>query len=380
MSLFLRIDINIIAMVLLGIIFCLAYKSLDKKDKINEIFLYMSLIIILEILFETLTCVINTYPNQSLIPVSIFLHMCLFITAPILTYFWYKFVRYWMKGDSKISLKKNILLLTPSAINLIITLLSPFYDFVFYIDSLNQYKRGSLFLISAFITYFYIFLSFFLILKERKKFLKEDYLPLLIFGILPIAGAIVQTLFYGTLLMWSCCSFSLIIVYNFLQQRMVHLDKLSGAWTRSSFDYYIARRIKIKNNETFGIIFADIDNLKDINDKYGHLEGDLAIKNTVSLFRSVLRKTDIIARFGGDEFIIVLECDSRDLLDKTIERIKCCFNNYNYVSSKDYKIECSYGADIFDVNNNNIEQFIFNVDSMMYCSKKEKKLNLEYNN
>ena len=374
MNLFLRIDINLVAIALLGITFLIAYKRLDKRDKLNEIFLNVSIIIILEIIFETLTCVINGQPDQRLIPFSFFLHMCLFITAPILTYFWYTFVHYWVMSDDNISKKNNILLLIPLIVNFIIAILSPFYDFIFYIDYSNEYHRGSLFILSSLITYFYIILSFVLLLKQKKKIFKEEFLPLFVFGILPMIGGLLQTMFYGILLMWSCTAFSLVIVYNFLQQRMIHLDNVSGAWTRSSFDYYISKRVQLKEDEPFGLIFADIDGLKNINDKFGHLEGDFAIKTAIKLIKSVLRENDVIARFGGDEFVIVLNCDTKLTLEKTIERIKVSFVKYNENSDKGYALECSFGADIFDVNSRSLEQFLYHVDNLMYCSKNQKKL------
>lgn len=57
---------------------------------------------------------------------------------------------------------------------------------------------------------------------------------MLIFAGLPLIGGVLQTLFYGYLFMWSGAAFALVIVYIFLQQRMVHLDDLTGAWDRVS--------------------------------------------------------------------------------------------------------------------------------------------------
>lgn len=89
------------------------------------------------------------------------------------------------------------------------------YNLVFFINSSNIYHRGPLFIISAGIIYFYLIYSFGLIFKQKKKIVKQEFLPLIIFGILPIIGGLLQTLFYGVLLMWSTCAFSLVIVYNF---------------------------------------------------------------------------------------------------------------------------------------------------------------------
>ncbi|ATW28767.1 GGDEF domain-containing protein [Candidatus Formimonas warabiya] len=373
MSVFLRIDINIVAIVLLGTVVLIAYNRLDKQDKLNKVFLSTSLIILLETFFETITCIINGRPEQWLIPVSVFLHLCLFITAPILTYFWYIFISSWVVPSNAISGKKHILLLIPVVFNFIITVLSPMYNLVFFINSSNIYHRGPLFIISAGIIYFYLIYSFGLIFKQKKKIVKQEFLPLIIFGILPIIGGLLQTLFYGVLLMWSTCAFSLVIVYNFLQQRMIHLDYLTGAWTRGSFDYYISQRVKQKGNDKFGVVIIDLDGLKQINDEYGHFEGDCAIKTTVVLIKSALRKTDIVARFGGDEFIIILDCESQEGLEKTLERINFRFMQYNIGSKKKYKLEYSLGAEIFDSRYHSIEELLHHVDNLLYNNKKKKK-------
>lgn len=374
MDVFLRIDINIMAMVLLGLVSFNAHKRLDRQDLLNKVFLIVSLIIIAQLFFETATCIINKRPEQWLISISVFLHICLFAIAPILTYYWYFFIKNLVVSDEATVRKSNIILLIPVMVSIVLTLLSPVYNFSFYIDSSNVYHRGPLFNINAAITYFYIFYGFILIVQNRRKIVKQEFVPLCIFSVLPIIGGLVQTLFYGTLLMWSGTAFSLVIVYIFLQQRMVHLDALTGVWSRGSFDYYISQRLKQKNNDRFGVIYFDIDKLKNINDSFGHVEGDLAIKTSIAIIKNAIRKNDIIVRMGGDEFLIILDCESNADLEKTINRINASFLEHNKNSGKGYKLECSFGADIFNSDYSSIEQFLRHVDNLMYENKRDKML------
>jgi diguanylate cyclase (GGDEF)-like protein len=213
-----------------------------------------------------------------------------------------------------------------------------------------------------------------IIIKNHKKIIKEENTPLILFSIFSIIGGIVQTLFYGVLLMWSSAAFSFIIVYIFLQKRMIQLDKLTGAWTRVSFGQYVLQRANHVNNwGDFGVIFIDLDGLKNIYDTYGHLEGDHAIKTAVKLIRNSLRKTDIIARFGGDEFVVVLDSITIEEINNIINEINEQFEAYNTTSGKEYKIEYSYGADIFNSNYRNIDHFLNHVDNLMYIRKGDKK-------
>lgn len=205
------------------------------------------------------------------------------------------------------------------------------------------------------------------------KIVREEYVPLLIFGILPVVGGFLQSAFYGILLMWSCAGFSLVVMYIFLQQRMVHIDDLTGAWTRGSFEYCISQRIRQKKDDVFGLIALDIDGLKVINDQYGHPEGDYVLKITVQLIKSVLNSTDIIARTGGDEFLILLDCKSNDKMNHTIKKIRSSLKHYNEATEKEYVLDCSIGAEIFHSDLEEIDQFMRRVDSLLYADKKLKK-------
>ncbi|MBN7771809.1 GGDEF domain-containing protein [Clostridium aminobutyricum] len=373
MNVFLRIDINIAAMILLTVVLLIAYNHLDRTDRLNRAFLITSFVIILELFFESATCVLNGRPEPWCNPLSNLLHVCLFSAGPLLTYFLYSFICRCVVPNAYISKTEQIILLIPVVFNCIITVLSPFYALVFSIDHSNIYHRGPLFLVSAVIIYLYILIAFAFILKNRKKIVAEEFIPLLVSGILPLIGGLLQTLFYGILLMWSSSAFSLILVYIFLQQRMVHLDKLTGAWSRESFETYIAQRIKLEVDHPFGVIFADMDGLKQINDQYGHLEGDFAIRKSVELIKSVLQKKGIIARAGGDEFFILFDCNSRNQLEELIDQINTCFAQYNALSEKSYTLECSLGAELFSSSYSSIEQFINHIDHLMYANKNEKK-------
>ncbi len=371
MSVFFRVDINIVGMVLLGLIFTIAFRRLDKQDLLNKMFLKLSLIIMLQLFFETVTCVINRRPELWLIPLSNVLHICLYSVATFLTYCWLILIKNILITGRKSFTKTDKLLFLPVVINLVITLLSPKYKLVFYISESNVYHRGAFFVVSSVITYSYLLYGLVLILINKRKMLKQDFILFHVFAVLPLIGGLIQTLFYGVLLMWSSVAFSLIILFIFLQQRMIQIDDLTGAWNRSSFDYYIAKKLQ-QNGIKMGMIYVDIDGLKQINDEYGHLEGDYAIKTIIQMIRSVIRKSDVIVRMGGDEFIVIMENASHEILEHTIRRIKACLDGYNKKGEKSYRLMCSFGADVLSSGSDSIEQFLRHIDDLMYQDKKMK--------
>ena len=376
MNLFLRVDINIIAMIMLLLVYVVAYRRLEKKDSFNKMFITISLIILFQLFLETTTCLINNRPQLWLIPVTEVLHIFLFTIAPILTCYWYFLIQKLVKPIEVSSKKRYLLFWLPVALNFVLTILSPVLHFVFYIDKANGYHRGPLYLVSAAITYFYIVCALFLIIKNRRELPKQDFHILSLFIGFPICGGLVQTLFYGPLLIWSCAAFSLVIVFIFLQQRMVKLDDLTGAWDRGSFEYFITQRLE-NGNKKFGLIYVDIDKLKEINDTFGHMEGDYALKMAVTLIRNVIHKDDFVIRQGGDEFLIIINCEMKEVLDKIIERMEATFAEYNINSVKKYRLECSFGGDIFNSSYSSIEMFINHVDNLMYQNKNEKRIKLK---
>lgn len=373
MGTYLRIDINLTAMVLLGMVLYIAALRLDRKEPLNRLFVWTSGIVMLQLFFETATCVINRHAGDGWLFLSILLHVSLFITAPILTCFWCVFLHSWIVPEDTGTAGRRLLMAVPVVMNGILVVASVFTGWMFYFDTGNVYHRGPLFVFASLITYSYLLIGLHLIFRHRKRIVHQEFLPMFVFGFLPLFGGLIQTLFYGVLLMWSGTAFSLIIVYIFLQQRMVQRDQLTGVWSRDSFDRYILQRAEHGGRAPFGVIFVDMDGLKAINDTYGHYEGDSAIQTTVLLVRQALRADDTIARFGGDEFVIAVNCAEAADLWFVMARIEDNFRQFNREMKKPYVLECSFGGDLYDSKVENIEPFLVRVDQRMYQSKRLKK-------
>lgn len=373
MSLLLRIDNNIVAIIVSLIFTINILGRLDIKDKKNIVFFNMFIFNIIELCIETSTCIINKQPSVWLVPLSITLHLILFTLAPVVTYMWYLFSRLWVYEEYK--LKEDIVLLIPLVINTLLTVASPFFKTVFYIDQNNVYHRGSLFFVSMAAAYFYLLVSFIFVYRNKDKIRKIEYFPLLLFGVFPAVAALVQSLFYGFLLIWSSIAFSMIIAYVYLQQGMMHTDYLTGAWTREKFYLYLNKFIDGDKGKEFAIVFIDLDGFKSINDTYGHAEGDKALKAVVSTINGILPKDAYIARYGGDEFVLILNTGNNSEVKAVLNNINDAFGNYNSLSDNPYDLKYSYGYKIYDDNlKMSADEFINHVDKLMYKAKQDKKI------
>ena len=106
-------------------------------------------------------------------------------------------------------------------------------------------------------------------------------------------------------------------VYQKKLEKMATEDKLTGAYNRHTFDIIYEQALKEarRKQKTFSLILFDIDDFKRVNDKFGHLAGDAVLKNIVALTLAGIRESDMLCRWGGEEFLILLkECDLTNAL------------------------------------------------------------------
>jgi len=369
-----RIDINLFSAFALFLVASIAYRRLDHRERLNRAFFYTSLIIIGELLIEAATCWINGILGLGVRTLAAILHVFLFLGAPLLTTYWFLLL-----CQVVIPLKNNsqwlkIVVLIIQIANFSIVILSPWFGWVFSIGAGNVYERGPLFIVSWIVTYSFLALSVGVILKNRKRMSLWNITLLLIVCALPLLGGFLQATLYGILTMWPSVALGLVILYLFLQERLVHLDGLTGAWNRESFEHYINERLRFHPDWPFAALYFDLDHLKSINDRFGHPEGDFALQESVSIIRSVIGPEDIIARMGGDEFIVILNTEDAQKLEAIRSLILERLEKYNLGFGKPYQIGLSVGTGLYGPGYSSIEHFIHQLDQRMYEAKRLKDI------
>jgi diguanylate cyclase (GGDEF)-like protein len=154
-------------------------------------------------------------------------------------------------------------------------------------------------------------------------------------------------------------------------------DELTGLYNRRGFYIFGEKFFSMakRKKTSLLIMYCDLDKFKLINDIYGHKEGDCALKTTASILKSTCRDYDIISRFGGDEFVILLDNIHLDEFEKLKQRIKCAFSDYNSQSNKGYQIQISLGCTTYSPEldqNSTFEELIEQADKKLYTEKKRK--------
>jgi diguanylate cyclase (GGDEF)-like protein len=146
-------------------------------------------------------------------------------------------------------------------------------------------------------------------------------------------------------------------------------DKLTGLYNRLFFETELDR---LGNSRQFpiSIIMVDVDNLKRINDTFGHAAGDRLLSAVADLFARIFRREDIVSRFGGDEFVILLPNADEEVAKKTIERINREIGEYNK-QHLDLPINISMGSSTAS-QGDSLTEHLKQADQTMYDVKHKK--------
>jgi diguanylate cyclase (GGDEF) domain len=278
--------------------------------------------------------------------------------------------------DVKIKLRYNILLWSLCIITSVIIISTSFTGMIFYFDDLKQYHRGPFFYVPMLIILAMIIIVESLLLVYKKRIKITYYHSLTLFLLAPILGWILQFFIFGLPFSLVGITFAALILFLNIQYSKMDRDYLTGTYNRQALDNYMQHMIDTASNrKQFAAILIDLDNFKSINDKYGHYEGDIALKQAVKLLYDSVRHSDFIARYGGDEFCIVIDSDDPAALNAVIDRIKSNLTIFNQKSNKPYELSFSLGSSMHDKSfGNKAEQFYKVIDKRMYENKLKNDL------
>lgn len=161
--------------------------------------------------------------------------------------------------------------------------------------------------------------------------------------------------------------------------KLAHYDELTGLPNRILLNKTLQRICSTKENGTSAILFLDIDNFKNINDKYGHIAGDYTLKKVASIIESTIRVHDNVARVSGDEFVICLNnIKNREDIDFYAKRLLERFKMPLEYKNKKLNISLSIGISMYPTDTVIQEELINFSDQAMYEVKKNGKNNFKF--
>jgi diguanylate cyclase (GGDEF)-like protein len=166
---------------------------------------------------------------------------------------------------------------------------------------------------------------------------------------------------------------------NELLNQLSTLDELTGIYNRRGFMEKVEYYINIPSNigKKAILLFADMDSLKVVNDKFGHKDGDYALKNIANILTMSFGPHDVIGRIGGDEFVCFAFIEDSSFVNEVQERIKDYSAQLNATCGKPYFIEMSVGVSEFVCNGEQkIEDLLSQADNALYSNKRYKRMSI----
>lgn len=368
----LAIQLNIFMVILLISIAVHARFRLNRKDKAHRLFLTLMCMTIFILILEILSVVLNSSAYIDFITAHKVVDTLGFALAPVVPILatLYAFRR---SNKYKIVNEKNFYwLAVPSIINGILSLGSYSFNWVFSITNENLYIRGPLWLVSPIISYFYYLIHLLFLYTNRNKISKEELIVISSLTLIPAALSIFQLYYFIYLTIWNSVGLAVVINYIFIMHEQAKRDPLTGLGNRMAYDEYLTIWNQ-KSNINLSVVNIDLDGFKNINDVFGHQEGDKILMFFARQLEEVFKGIGVAIRLGGDEFIIMLSEKSESELERYIKILSDRIDSYNESNDIAYRIQFSCGIAIFDDSYDNVYEFIRYSDKLMYEEKQKKK-------
>ncbi len=215
------------------------------------------------------------------------------------------------------------------------------------------------------------------ILQNRIKVDSRALLGLQLFILPIIIATLIQITNYGVVLIWASMTLSLLIIFISIEMRKIYRDYLTGAHSRRQLDEYLHYRIRLaKRSRGFTISMIDMDDFKYINDTFGHHIGDEALVKLVEILKESIRRNDFVARYAGDEFVIIYDIDDKDDLLQVESRIHENVKKFNASQPDSYQLKFSVGTEPLSYEVCDMDDLFNRIDMKMYEQKKHSKSDL----
>ncbi|MGE4353486.1 MAG: GGDEF domain-containing protein [Oscillospiraceae bacterium] len=143
-------------------------------------------------------------------------------------------------------------------------------------------------------------------------------------------------------------------------------DSLTGLLNKKHTELSISETLIKDMNKRHALILLDLDDFKSVNDNYGHIEGDMVLRQTSEHLQNLFRRTDIVGRWGGDEFVVLMiDIPDEDILRLKIEKLLEPKAGAHYVTK-------SIGVALFPQHGREFEEIFSKADTALYMAKKNK--------
>jgi diguanylate cyclase (GGDEF)-like protein len=159
-------------------------------------------------------------------------------------------------------------------------------------------------------------------------------------------------------------------------ERAANMDRLTGLHNRRGFETLAEEAIARASRVGLGVgaLFCDLDDMKMINDRFGHAQGDRALRELGAIMKYMLRASDAVARVGGDEFVVLVVDEDESTLDMLEDRLSEGLDFFNATNERPYRLSASTGKAWCDAGSAcDLERLLATADDRMYANKQGRR-------
>ncbi len=367
------IEINVFTMLIL----LLLHSNVRRKRAVfaNEILYRMTLIVTMVAMIcdSVAVCLDGTSFAISFVLLWV-TNIIYFISSLAIPYFFLAYVRTIVNPKASIKDLSFQLVCLPFYAFAIETLMSPMTGRIFTITSDNVYLQGPFRSLHALISIALLIAAVFYILYWFAHGYITDVSAIALAGMvfIPMIGVIGRFFIKGTNLIWTSLTFALLIAFMSGQSSLISTDALTGLNNRIRFGEYMKLKLTtLKENERLFYTILDLNYFKQINDTFGHKEGDRALVEFADILRRVVGDTDdFLARFGGDEFVLISVRPLDGDIETEIMKLDLELRERNEKPDCLYRLSVSFGtAATTKAEGLTAEELLVLADEEMYRDK-----------
>lgn len=355
------ISTDVLAILALCFTIYLAKRNIVINNHKNKIYMSLSVITIVLLILEIATILMVLSSNTNLVIPHRIANIMGFSLSPVVP-----FIFLFFNNNKEKRIFHKCFLAIPLYLNAFMCILSYKTGWIFFVNAQNQYSRGDLFLLPTIIGLFYFGLIITTVIKNTVEYEIDDKNVLMVALFIPIMAIILQILFSDLLLIWGSIALFLLLYYIFLRELQFKYDVQTGIKNRSAFEKEMEQYLS--GDKNLALVVLDINNLKRINDEYGHKDGDETIFQTAQIICESFLGVGEVFRIGGDEFCAICEEIPVELVDSALSNLENLLTKIN--ETRNFKMELAYGYAFYSKNGSESIYSVFEqADRAMYEHK-----------
>ena len=319
------------------------------------------------------------FPSNKLIMniATIVPYICLVITARL----WYTYCEI-VQGNMKVTTSQGIFkIMIPFYCAMIIMVIGFFTDYLFTIDENGHLEYRPLYVVLLVIPFGYLIYSsikaFHRAFTNNRYYDHSLYIAMGMFPIPPIVCGLMQAFLLTVPIMCYGATSAVLFLYLTATENRISTDPLTQINNRQEMQRYLTSKMKSRTQGMdLYLLILDVDHFKEINDRYGHIEGDKALTTVAEGMKiscADAKNRAFLSRFGGDEFIVIMEAESEQQVQEKVNLIRYNVTRLNEESGAPYELKACAGYTRYDYDNPvTIPQLIAEADAKLYEMKKRR--------